>query len=189
MLDYNRYKKCKNTYDNYIVILEYKAYIQLFDVDAYIIANILDVVDKIEIIDECQTLEFSVDMLKNIEEKLRKDGINYIIMRMDKNILTKVRFNVKSKYEELCQEAKINQYINSKRNANYEQKEISENIPNKFDDICFTCMKYRGNECFGGQVCDLYKKSPDVSKEEIKNWPEYGSATFYKLKGYHRNRK
>lgn len=197
MSDYNRYKKCKSKYKDYIVMLEYENSICIFDIDAYIVAEIMEKIDDIEILEEYEKLEFSENKLKDIEEKLRKQCINYVIMRIDKNILTTIKFNIKNKYENLYQSAKISQYIKRGKNAKLfnnpnelnNKKAVDNNVTNKFDDICFSCMKYRCDECFGDKKCDEYKKAPDVSKEEQANWPVFGDATYYKLKRNHKIKK
>lgn len=202
MCDYNRYKKCKNAYENYVILLEYENYVQLFDIDAYIIIQLLDCSNEIETTSEYETIKFSIDKLKQIEKKLQDERVNYIVMRIIKKNWRKVVFKLKNEYEVFSQRAKINQYIKQKgRIMPKEEKEIEciDNIRDKSnstfkknkknENICFSCMKFRSNECFGGQKCSEYRKAPTISKEEKENWPEYGTATFYRLKGYHTKKK
>lgn len=202
MLNYNRYKKCKSAYENYVVLLEYEKYIQIFDLDAYIIAQIMECIDVLETTDEYETIKFDIDRLREIEEKLRSEHVYYVIMQIDKNNLRKVKYKLKNEYEKMCQSAKINQYIKQKENrtssenietddTNYIKDNSKDNNKdsNKNKSICFSCMKYRSNECFGGKKCSEYRKAPDISKDEMENWPQYGDATYYRLRGYHYRKK
>ena len=43
---------------------------------------------------------------------------------------------------------------------------------------CENCMYYKNGDCGGNsQICDEYRHSPEISKEEVDRWPKYGSVS------------
>ena len=43
---------------------------------------------------------------------------------------------------------------------------------------CKNCMEFKNGNCFGAsKVCDEYRPSPEISKEEMSRWPKDGSAS------------
>lgn len=50
---------------------------------------------------------------------------------------------------------------------------------------CYDCMEMRRGDCFGQKrPCEFFRPAPSVSREEVNNWPKYGDATYYRLKGF-----
>ena len=64
-----------------------------------------------------------------------------------------------------------------------------EKLINKFSDYelekksksknkCENCMEYKNGNCFGtSQICDDFRPVPEISKEEMNNWPQNGSVS------------
>lgn len=64
-----------------------------------------------------------------------------------------------------------------------------EKLINKFSDYqieknsksknqCKNCMEYKNGNCFGKkQICDDFRLSPEISKEEMNNWPKDGTVS------------
>ena len=78
---------------------------------------------------------------------------------------------------------------NYKRNKSIIGKKlfILDNITDTQEEvvkqICNNCLILKKGDCFGKKViCKDYKHVASVSKEEISNWPEYGDATYYRMK-------
>lgn len=47
---------------------------------------------------------------------------------------------------------------------------------------CRKCKLYRREDCVGErQICELFETAPDISKEEMDQWPKYGDATYWRL--------
>ena len=47
-----------------------------------------------------------------------------------------------------------------------------------FQNKCKYCMEYRNGNCFGeSKICNDFRPSPEISKEEVNNWPKYGSVS------------
>lgn len=47
---------------------------------------------------------------------------------------------------------------------------------------CNDCMELKRENCFGEkEICEFFRYSPSVAKEEKEKWPKYGDATALKL--------
>jgi hypothetical protein len=57
--------------------------------------------------------------------------------------------------------------------SDYELRKKSES-----KNHCKNCMEYKNGNCFGqSQICDDFRLAPEISKEEINNWPKNGSVS------------
>ena len=44
-------------------------------------------------------------------------------------------------------------------------------------------MLMRRGDCIGEKnICEYFREATNISKEEQADWPQYGDATYYKLK-------
>ncbi len=47
---------------------------------------------------------------------------------------------------------------------------------------CKKCILYKREDCFvESQICAHFEPSPDISEEEIRSWPKYGDASYYRF--------
>lgn len=59
---------------------------------------------------------------------------------------------------------------------NFSEYELEKNSTSKKQ--CENCMYYKNGDCGGNsQICDEYRHSPEISKEEVDRWPKYGSVS------------
>jgi len=55
--------------------------------------------------------------------------------------------------------------------------------------VCSNCMKYRSEKCFGSKsICFDFKYTGKISNEEREHWPEYGDASYMRMKRFSRNK-
>jgi hypothetical protein len=59
----------------------------------------------------------------------------------------------------------------------------SKDINSSSRETCKNCMEMRKGECIGKQsICEFFRYAPNISKEELDNWPKYGDATYFRMK-------
>ena len=57
--------------------------------------------------------------------------------------------------------------------SNYELEKNS-----KSKNQCKHCMEYNNGDCCGeSQLCEDFRLAPEISKEEMNNWPKNGSVS------------
>lgn len=57
--------------------------------------------------------------------------------------------------------------------ADFRNEEIRSVLVN-----CRKCKLYRRDDCIGeSSICELFEVAPDISKEEMDNWPKFGDAS------------
>lgn len=72
----------------------------------------------------------------------------------------------------------------SKRESDQQEFDQQESDPDCRDRTCRDCKWYVSEECFGQKrICNDFKEAAILSKQEIKNWPQYGDATYFRLHG------
>lgn len=72
---------------------------------------------------------------------------------------------------------KIKNIIKGDINEFYKNYEICKS--------CNNCMEMKNGTCFGSSssssVCDDYRYSPEISKDELDRWPKIGDALSFKF--------
>lgn len=106
---------------------------------------------------------------------------DYVRLRYQGNTFT-VRKNILNKFN-------LKEYIEKKETEKHTIIKKIEDIPIR--KCCSTCMERRNGNCSsisGNGICEDYRPSPDISKEEIARWPKEADATYFRTHRFARNR-
>ncbi len=88
------------------------------------------------------------------------------IYKREKSIIGKKLFVIQNNAEDL---------------SNHSSNPITKSVV-EIEKSCNSCMVLKRDECIGKKsICEYYKHSPSISKEEINNWPKFGDATYYRF--------
>ena len=75
---------------------------------------------------------------------------------------------------------KTNQNNNSKEILNVKKSKDSKEV--QIVRSCKDCMEFKNENCYGDKnICQDYRPSPSISKEEMERWPDIGDALFIKF--------
>jgi hypothetical protein len=60
---------------------------------------------------------------------------------------------------------------------------LKPKVSQNYEYKCRDCMVYRRGDCFGKMhLCDDFIASPNISRQEMDNWPSMGDASRYKAR-------
>ncbi len=125
---FDKYKKYKNEYNEYIIFIKSGNFYLTFNKDAYVLHNVFSY--KIKETKNGYKSGFPLNAISKVEDKLKELNINYIIIQED---------NIKKK-----QDFKKNTYLNYVVMKNYSiiykridmiNNILKENIDNNIEDI------------------------------------------------------
>lgn len=171
------YQKYENTYPEHIVIMKEGYFYSAHNNSAIQLAQIMGYSVMPDFWGRNTTGGPNID---KIRQTLNNTNYNFIIVENDCVTFKKDGVNP-------FMDSQINQDIekcssNTLDTSNDTSLKKEEKALDTCELNCKDCMMLKRGDCFGEkEICDLFKVSPSVMKEEKERWPQYGDATAFKL--------